>query len=182
MNNVEWYRLWILVSALKQSIDQIYATYLAKGSHPFLYVSLEIAASSVDVNVHPTKHEVHFLHEEEILSKISQEIEKKLLGGNASRNFYTQTLLPGASNPADNVDETEEKQTNDTKYAKNMVRTDPKSQKLEKFFGNTSTDKSLSNDSQTKNSSKINVLKKLVDRNGKNSNSNTNANVSIADE
>lgn len=150
------------VSALKQSIDQIYATYLAKGSHPFLYVSLEIDASSVDVNVHPTKHEVHFLHEEEILSRITQEIEKKLLGSNASRSFYTQTLLPGASDPADSVDETEEKPNTETKYAKHMVRTDPKSQKLEKFFGNTTKDKSLLNSSDTKNSSKakLNILKK----------------------
>ncbi|KAG4076543.1 hypothetical protein HA402_011359 [Bradysia odoriphaga] len=147
--------------ALKQSIDQIYATYLAKGTHPFLYVSLEIAASSVDVNVHPTKHEVHFLHEEEILSKISQEIEKKLLGSNASRSFYTQTLLPGASNPVDNVEE--EKSSQDIKYAKHMVRTDPKSQKLEKFFGNTTKDKSLVNDSQTQNTSKskLNLIKPI---------------------
>lgn len=150
------------LSALKQSIDQIYATYLAKGSHPFLYVSLEIAASSVDVNVHPTKHEVHFLHEEDILSRITQEIEKKLLGSNASRSFYTQTLLPGASNPADSIDESEEKQKTETKYAKHMVRTDPKSQKLEKFFGNTTKDKSLLNESHARNSStsKANVLKK----------------------
>lgn len=126
-------------------------------------MSLEIAASSVDVNVHPTKHEVHFLHEEEILAKISKEIEKKLLGSNASRSFYTQTLLPGASNPADSVDDVvDEKPKAETKYPKDLVRTDPKSQKLEKFFGNTSTDRSFSNDSQTRNNSKIrmNVLKK----------------------
>lgn len=156
-----WYFLFL--PALKQSIDQVYATYLPKGSHPFLYVSLEIAASTVDVNVHPTKHEVHFLYEEEILTKISQEIEKKLLGSNASRNFYTQTLLPGASNPSDCSDE-EEKQKSEIKYAKHMVRTDPKSQKLEKFFGSTTKDKSLVNESQVmpgpKN--KCNVLKKWV--------------------
>lgn len=115
------------------------------------------------MNVHPTKHEVHFLHEDEILTKITQEIEKKLLGSNASRSFYTQTLLPGASNPVDSMDESEsEKQKTETKYAKHMVRTDPKSQKLEKFFGNTTKDKSLSNESHGKNSStnKFNVLKK----------------------
>lgn len=134
---------------------------MAKGNHPFLYVSLEIAASSVDVNVHPTKHEVHFLHEEEILSRITQEMEKKLLGSNASRSFYTQMLLPGASNPTP-VDETEEKQNTETKYAKHMVRTDPKSQKLEKFFGNTTKDKSLLSDSNVSNCSKTkyNVLKR----------------------
>lgn len=150
--------------ALKQSIDQIYATYLPKGSHPFLYVSLEISASSVDVNVHPTKHEVHFLHEEEILSKITQEIEKKLLGSNASRNFYTQTLLPGASNPGNDSEDIEDKHKTEVKYAKDMVRTDPKSQKLEKFFGSTIKDKSVLNqtNSHVKPSpkSKSNVLKK----------------------
>ena len=52
--------------------------------------SLEIAPQNVDVNVHPTKHEVHFLHEELIIEGVQQAIETKLLGSNASRTYFTQ--------------------------------------------------------------------------------------------
>ena len=52
--------------------------------------SLEIAPQNVDVNVHPTKHEVHFLHEEAIITSIQRTIETKLLGSNTSRTYYAQ--------------------------------------------------------------------------------------------
>ncbi|KAL1380731.1 hypothetical protein pipiens_013978 [Culex pipiens pipiens] len=85
---------------LKKAIDNIYSSYLPKGSAPFLYLSLELDPNNVDVNVHPTKHEVHFLHEDECVEKIKEAVERALLGGNASRTFYQQALLPGASAPA----------------------------------------------------------------------------------
>ena len=55
--------------------------------------SLEIAPHNVDVNVHPTKHEVHFLHEDAIIENIQEAIETKLLGSNQSRTYYTQVRL-----------------------------------------------------------------------------------------
>ncbi|KFB53916.1 AGAP012192-PA-like protein [Anopheles sinensis] len=123
-------------SALKKAIDAIYSVYLPKGSAPFVYLSLELNPHNVDVNVHPTKHEVHFLHEEEIIEKVKLLVERALLGGNAAR-AYTQALLPGASQPPDSskLNETlqggEEKPRLDYKY----VRTSHSEQKLEKFFG-----------------------------------------------
>lgn len=71
-------------------MDQVYSTYLAKNTHPFVYISLELDPGTVDVNVHPTKHEVHFLNEDQIVDIIASAIEKKLLGTNNSRVFYTQ--------------------------------------------------------------------------------------------
>lgn len=77
-------------SALRKAIELVYSSYLPKGSHPFLYMSLEISPQNVDVNVHPTKHEVHFLHEDSIIEKIKEAVEARLLNCNASRIFYTQ--------------------------------------------------------------------------------------------
>lgn len=83
-------KTFLTVSALRKAIETVYSSYLPKNSHPFLYLSLEIAPENVDVNVHPTKHEVHFLHEESITEKIQQAVETKLLSCNSSRTFYTQ--------------------------------------------------------------------------------------------
>ena len=44
--------------------------------------------------MHPTKHEVHFLHEESILERLQQHIEDRLLGSNASRTYFTQVGAP----------------------------------------------------------------------------------------
>lgn len=71
----------------------MYTTYLPKNMHPFVYISLEIDPKIVDVNVHPTKHEVHFLNEEQIVELIATAVETKLLGSNNSRMFYTQVLF-----------------------------------------------------------------------------------------
>lgn len=52
--------------------------------------SLEIAPQNIDVNVHPTKHEVHFLHEDSVIESVQKHIESKLLGSNSSRTYFTQ--------------------------------------------------------------------------------------------
>ncbi|XP_028904812.1 DNA mismatch repair protein Mlh1 isoform X1 [Ornithorhynchus anatinus] len=87
-------------TALKRAIENVYVAYLPKNTHPFLYLSLEIAPQNVDVNVHPTKHEVHFLHEDSILERVQQHIDGRLLASNSSRMFFTQTLLPGLADPS----------------------------------------------------------------------------------
>ncbi|NXV78660.1 MLH1 protein, partial [Atlantisia rogersi] len=127
-------------AALRKAIETVYAAYLPKSMHPFLYLSLEIAPQNVDVNVHPTKHEVHFLHEDSILEHVQQHVESKLLGSNSSRMYFTQTLLPGndcasseAVKPAANPSAVA-KGNSDKVYAHQMVRTDSREQKLDAFL------------------------------------------------
>jgi len=38
-------------SSLKKAIINLYSSYLPKGTHPFVYLSLEINPNNVDVNV-----------------------------------------------------------------------------------------------------------------------------------
>ncbi|XP_054847024.1 DNA mismatch repair protein Mlh1 isoform X2 [Eublepharis macularius] len=126
-------------SALRKAIETVYAAYLPKNTHPFLYISLEIAPQNVDVNVHPTKHEVHFLHEDHILEHVQQHIENKLLGSNSSRMYFTQTLLPGiTASSTDVVKPASSSSANqgigDKVYARQMVRTDSRDQKLDAFL------------------------------------------------
>lgn len=71
----------------------MYAIYLPKQGHPFVYLDLELDPNNIDVNVHPTKHEVHFLHEDKIVERIKDVIDSKLLGCNSSRTFYMQVKL-----------------------------------------------------------------------------------------
>lgn len=61
--------------------------------HPFVYLSLELDPANIDVNVHPTKHEVHFMNEDQIIDAIATVLETKLLGCNNSRAFFTQVHL-----------------------------------------------------------------------------------------
>jgi DNA mismatch repair protein MLH1 len=84
-------------TAIRKAIDATYSTFLPKGGHPFVYLSIDIEPQRVDVNVHPTKREVNFLHEDEIIERIVTAIQEQLAAVDTSRSYVlTQTLLPGA--------------------------------------------------------------------------------------
>jgi len=84
-------------SNIKKAIEQTYSSFLPKNGHPFVYLSLEIDPRRVDVNVHPTKREVNFLNEDEIIQAICENLREKLASVDASRTFVTQSLLPGGT-------------------------------------------------------------------------------------
>ncbi|GKT47473.1 DNA mismatch repair protein MLH1 [Colletotrichum spaethianum] len=81
---------------IKKALEQLYSTFLPKGGRPFIYLSLEIDPARVDVNVHPTKQEVHFLNEDDVIQSICEHIRSKLAEVDTSRTFMTQSLLPGS--------------------------------------------------------------------------------------
>jgi DNA mismatch repair protein MLH1 len=49
-------------SPLKKNVESFYSNLLPKGGAPFVYLSLQIHPSKVDVNVSPTKSEVSAVH------------------------------------------------------------------------------------------------------------------------
>ncbi|XP_045541810.1 DNA mismatch repair protein Mlh1-like [Papilio machaon] len=117
--------------SIRKAVDSVYSTYLPKNAHSYVYLSIELDPRNVDVNVHPTKHEVQFLYEEQIIDKIKCCIEAKLLSCNSSKVMYTQARLPGTTM----VDEIIKKTTDGVKmYAKDLVRVSSDTQKIDKFF------------------------------------------------
>lgn len=90
-------------SALKKVVEQAYAQYLPRHSHPFVYLALSLPAPVVDVNVHPTKREVHFLCQDRVLELVHDELSAVLSGSNQSRAFPVQSFVglpPLAAAPA----------------------------------------------------------------------------------
>lgn len=53
-----WTERLVDCSVLKKGIEGVYEAYLPKNTHPFVFLSLDLAPQNVDVNVHPTKQEV----------------------------------------------------------------------------------------------------------------------------
>lgn len=134
-------------SAIKKAIEQTYSMFLPKGGKPFVYLSLEIDPARVDVNVHPTKREVNFLNEEEIIELVCDEIRTRLGKVDTSRTFMTQSLLSGGKTPsifkANTVPEESSTATKipqqrpstakagtQKPYENNLIRTDAKTRKI----------------------------------------------------
>lgn len=120
--------------ALRDAIDKAFKTYIPRGQHPFVYVSLEMDSHNVDVNIHPTKHELKFLHEEVIMDHIRVCFEKALALSMPAQRAYIQQLLPGAPQP-DLISGDSERSADDRVYDRYLIRSDAKAQKIEQFFG-----------------------------------------------
>ncbi|TFK22374.1 DNA binding protein [Coprinopsis marcescibilis] len=78
---------------MKRALEAAYHSILPKSASPFVYLSLNIDPKCVDVNVHPTKREVHFLDEEGITEKICNAVQASLSTQAASRSYEYQTML-----------------------------------------------------------------------------------------
>ncbi|KND03473.1 DNA mismatch repair protein MutL [Spizellomyces punctatus DAOM BR117] len=118
-------------SNLKRAVEAVYTEYLPRGTHPFVYLSLEIKPENVDVNVHPTKREVHFLNEDKIIQTVCEVLQSRLADANQSRTFYTQTFLPGAP-PVSTPGPGSNKSTKAPEHK--LVRTDSRTRTLDAFI------------------------------------------------
>lgn len=119
---------------LKRAIASVYTAYLPKGGKSFVYLSLDIEPGNVDVNVHPTKREVRFLFEDEIVEAVRSEIDRSLQRVDAGRTFQTQMILPGVFQvSSDRAAGTQATQDGKRTYEHQLVRTDAKQARLDSF-------------------------------------------------
>ncbi|XP_063995499.1 DNA mismatch repair protein Mlh1 [Diachasmimorpha longicaudata] len=122
-------------SPMRKMLEDLYSIYLPKKTHPWCYLSLNIHPGNIDVNVHPTKYEVRFLHEDTIIERVKAALDAQLSKSNSSRTFYVQARLPQVDITKDVLEKVLPEFDNDKKkvYAKEMIRTDATDQKLDKF-------------------------------------------------
>ncbi|KAK9474165.1 histidine kinase-like ATPase [Dipodascopsis tothii] len=118
---------------LKKALVGIYQAFLPKGGHAFMYVALQIAPDRLDVNVHPTKREVRFMNEDEIVQRVCDALQQALGAVDESRSYKVQTVIydgptlaPPSSAPSKRP------------YEYNLVRTDAKERKITSMFERTS--------------------------------------------
>ena len=104
--------------SLKRAIETTYARVLPKPEKPFAFVSLALPRRSVDVNVHPTKREVRFLHQDEIVESIAQRLGDVLDAANGSRMFNEGTVVDGDLE-TDDVDGTTPPERDERRSQKN---------------------------------------------------------------
>lgn len=86
-------RRWVRASgALVYVIEEAYHTLLMKGRHPLAILNIEVDPAAVDVNVHPTKAEVKFLHQPQVLALLGRAVRAAL----AEHVGIPDLMLPGA--------------------------------------------------------------------------------------
>ncbi|KAJ1920752.1 DNA mismatch repair protein [Mycoemilia scoparia] len=78
---------------LKRAVENLYTSIHPKSSKPFAYIDIQLDPRTVDVNVHPTKREVQFLNQDEIISEITEKIRGMLTKNNETQTYRVQTLL-----------------------------------------------------------------------------------------
>jgi DNA mismatch repair protein MutL len=73
-------RRYVYSADVARAIENAYETRLMKGRYPFYVLFLDIKPSLIDVNIHPTKKEIKFSNEDEVLMKVEEWVRATLDG------------------------------------------------------------------------------------------------------
>lgn len=96
LRSADWPDRLVDCTALKRAFEAFYETLLPKNAHPFIYLALEVDPTKLDVNIHPTKQEVHLMDSDDIVEVVCESLGKVLAAGSESRSYKVQVnLRPG---------------------------------------------------------------------------------------
>jgi DNA mismatch repair protein MLH1 len=137
---------------IKKILQNLFSLYMPKNTSPFIYMNLQMNSNNIDVNIHPTKHEIRFLYQDEIINKIQKCFEDKLLNSNVSRTHYVKNLTLDIymNKKTDQTNsQTEAKKEGETLiqaekvYPYQLTRVDSKERKLDSYLHSTSLNESI---------------------------------------
>mgnify|MGYP000117108940 FL=1 len=77
---------------LTKLVSNLYSAYLPKNSCYFVYLSLNLPPVHIDVNVHPTKSQVKFIHQSKIFCEIQTVIQEALQNSNSKRSYNVKVI------------------------------------------------------------------------------------------
>ncbi|WFD00772.1 DNA mismatch repair protein Mlh1 [Malassezia yamatoensis] len=121
---------------LRRSLELMYSSVLPKGRNPWIYISLTIEPNRIDVNVHPTKQEVHFLDQDEIVEQITAAVHELVTKHSSCRVLSTGSSL-GIVTSERNVQVLGPRsKSSDPRH---LVRVDPQSQSLDAVMAQNSS-------------------------------------------
>lgn len=72
-------RRWVQSRTLSYAVEEAYHSLLLAGRHPIAVVSIGLDPALVDVNVHPAKTEVKFLHERQVYAAVQRAVRAAVL-------------------------------------------------------------------------------------------------------
>lgn len=93
---VEW-------ASLRRALEASYAAVVQKTVRPFVFLSVRVPATHVDVNVHPTKRDVGLLFAGDVTRAVCAAVEDILCRGNATRTFVQQSIRGTSFAPQDHT-------------------------------------------------------------------------------
>ncbi|MEA3465385.1 MAG: DNA mismatch repair endonuclease MutL [Thermodesulfobacteriota bacterium] len=82
---------------LHHAIMDGYRQLLMKGRYPVCVLFLELDSQQVDVNVHPTKHEVRFRDQRDVHHFVSQSVREVLRNSTGELQPHRESLLPSSA-------------------------------------------------------------------------------------
>jgi DNA mismatch repair protein MutL len=92
-------RRWIQDRSLQHALTEAYRGLLMIGRQPMAFLFLEIAATEVDVNVHPTKSEVRFVDSQTLYRLVLGTIRRQFLTMNLESELNLKAPLNDPAKP-----------------------------------------------------------------------------------